>query len=181
MKTCSKCKVEKDRSEFSKDKHSKTGLKSNCKSCSKAYYEANKERILPRNMSYYRDNRGKFLATKKAHYEANRSGYKANNVKWRDKNRPQHNASSANRRAAQLQATPPWLNVAHHVEMEEMYRYHQIFKGIMPERLGWHVDHIEPLQGESVRGLHVPWNLQVLPARENITKSNNVSTTGADI
>lgn len=62
--------------------------------------------------------------------------------------------------AAKVQATPTWVNRR---ELEYFYLNR-------PE--GMEVDHIVPLQGENVCGLHVPWNLQYLSPLENAAKGN---------
>ena len=86
-------------------------------------------------------------------------------------NLPMFAASAAQHRAAKMQRTPKWLTEDDHWMMEQTYE----FAALRTKMFGfaWHVDHIVPLQGQLVSGLHVPWNLQVIPAAENISKNNN--------
>jgi len=70
--------------------------------------------------------------------------------------------SSAKYRAAKVSAVPSWANLD---KISEIYEN-------CPE--GYHVDHIFPLQGETCCGLHVENNLQYLPAKDNLSKSNKV-------
>lgn len=81
----------------------------------------------------------------------------------------------AKRKAAHLQRTPNWLTEDDHWLMEQAYE----LAAARTRMLGfvWHVDHIYPLQGKLVSGLHVPLNLQVIPGVENRSKSNNYAVT----
>lgn len=69
-------------------------------------------------------------------------------------------ARAAAYRTRKRKALPQWVDIN---EIENIYLS-------CPE--GHHVDHIVPLKGKEVCGLHVPWNLQYLPAKENISKGN---------
>lgn len=82
------------------------------------------------------------------------------------------NADTARRRANKQNQTPKWLTTDEFWLMRQAYdlaRHRSKFFGF-----AWHVDHIIPLNGQNVSGLHVPWNLQVIPAKINIAKSNKV-------
>ena len=74
------------------------------------------------------------------------------------------------RRAEKLQRTPPWLTKEQKEQIKDKYRKARAlydFTGIKHD-----VDHITPLKGEKVSGLHVPWNLRVITASENRKKNN---------
>jgi len=71
--------------------------------------------------------------------------------------------------------TPPWLTETHKKEIENFYWLSKDLECITGEK--YHVDHIMPIRGENICGLHVPWNLQVLPSDINIKKSNRLLTT----
>jgi hypothetical protein len=70
------------------------------------------------------------------------------------------------------QATPKWLTKEHKQQIVNMYELMRDCRTVTGE--DYHVDHIVPLRGENICGLHVPWNLQVLPAYVNINKSNSI-------
>lgn len=82
---------------------------------------------------------------------------------YRQKNPEYFKVKTAERKAAKLRATPSWLTKEHLQEIKDIYL-------TCPE--GYEVDHIVPLQGRNVSGLHVPWNLQHLTKGENRRKGN---------
>jgi hypothetical protein len=76
----------------------------------------------------------------------------------------------AKRRAAKLNRTPIWLTEADHAEIKHIYEV--AAKRTKKTGIVWHVDHIIPLRGKTVSGLHVPRNLKVIPASQNYRKGN---------
>ena len=86
-------------------------------------------------------------------------------AKWSRDNRGKRNALTMKRKAAKLQRTPSWVD---HSEIKAIY---DLAAEVSKETgIPHEVDHIIPLQGRGVSGLHVPWNLQVITRRENRSK-----------
>jgi hypothetical protein len=84
---------------------------------------------------------------------------------------PKIAAYEAARRALKMQRTPTWLTEIDKERIQNEYQLAALQTKITGK--SWHVDHIIPLQGDLVSGLHVPSNLMAMLGRDNISKHNN--------
>lgn len=196
MKTCSHCGVEKLSEDFYVDNTKATGLSSRCKTCvieaSAAwqrkhaqkrrlylarYYVEHEEQAKAYGRKRYGAKRDEIAKATSAWRKANPLKANGYSKKYRKANRSKRAALIAKYRAAQSRRTPPRLNQAHLAEIEGVYHFAKVMEIVTGRE--YHVDHIEPLQGKDVSGLHVPWNLRAIPARENIAKGNRrIATRG---
>jgi hypothetical protein len=94
---------------------------------------------------------------------------------WRQNNKHLVAAAQQRRHAAELKRTPGWLSDDEHWVMQQAYEIAAVRTKLFG--FSWHVDHIIPLQGRRVSGLHVPLNLQVIPGVENMRKLNKFEVT----
>lgn len=124
------------------------------KAAGKRYYERNRLEVIDRAQSRTAEKKQSY---RRAHKVANPELYKE--------------LTNARRRRFR-QATPKWLTTEHKMEIRLKYR----LAIELSRRLGvlHAVDHIIPLQGEEVCGLHVPWNMEVITQEQNLKKSNKL-------
>jgi hypothetical protein len=142
MKKCSSCLTEKPFSLFAKDKTRKDGFFHKCKPCHSKYRQT-------------KEQKQKITEYWHSHYK---------------ENKPKYAAKRAKRRAIKLQATPKWLSKSDFIAIECKYSLASMFTKC--SGVSHAVDHIVPLQGKTVCGLHVPWNLQVITVIDNLQKGN---------
>jgi 5-methylcytosine-specific restriction endonuclease McrA len=145
----------------------------NAERCSQ-YYKKNKEERLKKQKEYYYKNREARLQYVQEQKERRKQYMSV----WQKENKHVCNAHSSKRRALKLSATPPWMSPEDFKKIEEMYELAKAASNFF--EIKYHVDHIVPLKGKNVCGLHVPWNLQVLTAFENISKGNRMNTKYED-
>jgi len=91
---------------------------------------------------------------------------------WKEKNVVWVRADTKARRRKHRDATPPWLSRQQKADIRQLYQIAITMTKTTGEQ--YVVDHIVPLRGEDVCGLHVPWNLRVITQEENLKKSNKL-------
>lgn len=134
----------------------------------KKYYRENKERISEYHRKYYEDNKEYILSQVSEYRDRNKPYVNERQREWKKVNRDKVAATVAKRRARKLQRT---LELSPYHQSETLHIYEQ---AALLRHLGYdvQVDHIIPLQGKIVSGLHVPWNLQIISSEDNIRKGN---------
>lgn len=120
--------------------------------------------------SYRQANKEQYRILRRDYYVKNIEKEKAHNKKWHLINREVAVEKSNRYRARKLKAMPNWINP------EELRSF---YTEASKQKL--HVDHIVPLKGENVCGLHVPWNLQAISAKENLEKKNKLTKEGEQL
>ena len=136
----------------------------------KKYYSANKDLIQEKQKDYRTSQKEHFWRVRHTYIAANKQkvlGYKA---AWKKRNLAKVTFDTVKRNTAKLQRTPTWLTDFDLLKMQCMYSISAMLTRENKEP--WHVDHIIPLRGENVSGLHVPSNLQVMRGVDNMKKSN---------
>jgi hypothetical protein len=191
QKLCSKCKQEKAAEDFYTNKRMKSGLNTYCIVCHKAANIARKQitrqqpEFKAKEIEYKKQYRARTVGQRKAYmkkwHNANaetqtiyRKEYQEANPTYFSEysrlNKCKLNAKTRARQASKLQRTPAW------VDSEELWLIKEVYSlaALRTKMFGfsWHVDHIVPLQGKLVSGLHTIANLQVIPAIINIAKAN---------
>jgi len=161
---------------------------------SRERYAANPKKAIEKTKEYYKKHSGKIKENRRKKYAQNPEKELITSRKrvaeWRLKNPEKVKAHGAlksaykkanphksaillaKRRSAKLKRTPKWLN------QDDLWMIDQIYElcSLRSKLTGilWHVDHVIPLQGKTVSGLHVPSNLRVILRSENLQKSNKL-------
>lgn len=145
----------------------------------KEYYVRNREKVLKNAKNYRTKNKDLLAQVRKEEYPTRKQYFKRIYEEQKQsilqKNKEYHRlnphirtAATAKRRAIKLNATPPWVDAKALVKIYKKRKAMQDELGIKMQ-----VDHIIPLNGGDVCGLHVPWNLRVIPATDNLRKSTS--------
>ncbi len=173
MKRCTACEVEKPKTEFYK--HSKNTLRNKCKVCLRAdqrhkYAEDGdyRERRKQRSKEYKEKNRRDIRESYREWYTKNGAQHRRRtNTRRRDKRRKDRawaNSANAWKRCKMGNRVPKW------VKLPDFYATYAECHALGAET---HVvDHIIPLRGKTVSGLHVPGNLRVITHKTNLRKGN---------
>lgn len=177
MKQCSKCLEIKELGEFYTRKISKDGFYGKCKLCAsvenKKWRTENVERKRQLDANYRQNNKDKVNGYRLKWAKNNPEKLVESRKKWRNKNPDkcrgywQKHNSRCDRKIRARKCS--WADIN---KIKDIYRKCRQISRVTG--IQHHVDHIVPLCSDRVCGLHYECNLQIIPATDNLRKSNKV-------
>jgi 5-methylcytosine-specific restriction endonuclease McrA len=176
MKRCGSCRAFKSTINFAVSRASADGLCFKCRDCSAAAAREWREANPGAYQAWHADNLERRREYCRSWHEANRDRRAAYNLEWSRENPHIVNSLVARRNAAKFRATPKWAD-------QDAIRavYAEAARLTTETGVRHEVDHVYPIQGKTVCGLHCEANLQILTKTENIRKHNRMpdERTGA--
>lgn len=170
-KQCTQCGEVKSLSDFGIDNRLKSRRASACKVCkreqSRKYRDTNRELCRHRCREWRNKNILHEKSRQKEYYNKNKNKLSEKNRLYRITNSGYFAHKTQERFALKLKATPAWANEGY---IKLFYKLAKIEEKRTGRKV--HVDHIVPLQGERVCGLHCEDNLQLMFAEDNMEKGN---------
>lgn len=138
--------------------------------CVKEWRAANPEKWKEQKKRYTKKHQDIITAKSLRWKKANPERVAESSRQTRLKHKARVLATKAKYRASKRNKTPIWVNKEHLWLIKQAYE----LAILRTKQFGfsWHVDHIIPLNGVNVSGLHVIKNIQVIPAAENLLKNN---------
>lgn len=133
------------------------------------YYERNKERLKAKSKEYSKNNKEEIAKKKKIYADGRKEIKAAYDKEYRKNNKHKLSKHSIQRNYKRYQATPPWYT-DEKIKINRLYSKRDELSKLWDIQL--HVDHIVPIQGENVCGLHCWDNLQLLESSLNLVKGN---------
>ena len=195
-KCCIACRMRFPFNAFGRDNARPDGLSVKCKPCNNAYsrrlrsvgHESDEKRAarLLAQAAWRGKNAERLRAYDNARSTTRVRNEKVSSAKWRAENHAQFRAAiakwktenkallalySSGRRASERSASAAWSDTEYEkFVLQEAYRLSELRSKVVG--IPYHVDHIVPLRGKTVCGLHCAANLAVIPARSNMLKGN---------
>lgn len=123
------------------------------------------------------EDNSKVCETRRLAYQRHKVSALAAKKAYRHRNKGKITALNTKRKAVVKQRTPSWLTPDDIWLIREAYELAALRTAVL--NFSWNVDHVIPLQGRTVSGLHVPTNLNVIPAVDNIRKKNKFGVIDA--